>query len=85
MATRGMIVDLAMISGLWASGEDLLPQANVCSISSNVCKLAAVGLGWDRAFGKVDDMGIVDQKGKLWVEIDEKGAIRPVWHAFELF
>ena len=32
MATRGMIVDLAMVSGLWASGQDLLPQANVCSI-----------------------------------------------------
>jgi len=85
LATRGMIVDLAMISGLWASGEDLLPEANVCSISSNVCKLAAVGLGWDRAFGKVDAMGSVDQKGKHWVEIDEKGQVRPVWHAFELF
>ena len=32
LATRGMVVDLAMVSGLWASGEDLLPQANVCSI-----------------------------------------------------
>ena len=101
LATRGMIVDLAMISGLWASGEDLLPEANVCSIrygpkdlhnyfllmiySSNVCKLAAVGLGWDRAFGKVDATGSVDQNGKHWVEIDEKGQIRPVWHAFELF
>ena len=102
MATRGMVVDLAMISGLWATGEDLLPQANICSIryeqkknysyhrllifySSNVCKLAAVGLGWDRAFGKVDTMGNVDEKGKHWVEIDEKGQVRPVWHAFELF
>jgi hypothetical protein len=53
--------------------------------SSNVCKLAAVGLGWDRAFGKVDAMGLVDQEGKRWVEIDEQGQIRPVWHAFELF
>ena len=32
LATRGMVVDLAMVSGLWASGEDILPQANVCSI-----------------------------------------------------
>jgi hypothetical protein len=32
LTTRGMIVDLAMVSGLWASEEDLLPQANVCSI-----------------------------------------------------
>ncbi|KAF8807921.1 hypothetical protein BYT27DRAFT_7211570 [Phlegmacium glaucopus] len=85
LATRGMIVDLAMISGLWASGKDLLPEATICSISSNVCKLAAVGLGWDRAFGKVDDMGSVDQRSKHWVEIDEEGQIVPVWHAFELF
>ena len=32
LATRGMIVDLAMISGLWASGKELLPEANICSI-----------------------------------------------------
>jgi hypothetical protein len=53
--------------------------------SSNVCKLAAVGLGWDRAFGNVDTMGNVDEEGKHWVEIDENGQFRPVWHAFELF
>ena len=32
LATRGMIVDLAMVSGFWTSGKDLLPEANVCSI-----------------------------------------------------
>jgi len=32
LATRGMIVDLAMISGLWAGGENILPEATVCSI-----------------------------------------------------
>ena len=32
LATRGMVVDLAMVSGLWASGRDLLPQANICAI-----------------------------------------------------
>ena len=39
LATRGMVVDLAMVSGLWASGEDLLPQANVCSIRYEQKKL----------------------------------------------
>ena len=32
LATRGMIVDFAMISGLWASGKDLRPEATICSI-----------------------------------------------------
>ncbi|KAF8167535.1 hypothetical protein B0H34DRAFT_20508 [Crassisporium funariophilum] len=85
MATRGMVVDLAMVSGLWPHEKDILPDATVCSISSNVCKLAAVGLGWERAFGEVDEMGSVDEKGKHWIEIDEKGQIVPVWQAFQLF
>lgn len=53
--------------------------------SSNICKLSAVGLGWDRAFGTVNDMGLMDEKTKGWVEIDNGGQIAPVWEAFELF
>lgn len=53
--------------------------------SSNICKMAAVGLGWDKAFGKVDEMGYIDEKRKGWVEIEEKGRVVPVWTAFELF
>ncbi|RDB29466.1 hypothetical protein Hypma_016066 [Hypsizygus marmoreus] len=85
LATRGMIVDFALVSGSWASDEEVAPDATICTISSNVCKLSAVGLGWDRAFGAVDDMGYVDEKRKRWVEIDQKGQIVPVWEPFELF
>jgi hypothetical protein len=53
--------------------------------SSNVCKMMAVGLEWDNAFGHVDEMGYIDEERKGWVEIEEKGNIVPVWTAFELF
>jgi len=84
-ATRGMIVDFALLSGMWATEDDALPEAIICTFSSNVCKLAAVGLGWDAAFGTVDSMGSVDNDHKRWVEIDQKGSIVPVWVPFELF
>lgn len=47
--------------------------------------MAAVGLGWDRAFGQVDSMGDIDEKHKRWIEIDQKGIVVPLWQAFELF
>jgi len=53
--------------------------------SSSVCRLSAVGLGWDVAFGSVNEMGRIDSKSKGWVEIDNAGQIEPVWEAFELF
>ena len=53
--------------------------------SSNICKLSALGLGWEVAFGQVDEMGKVDDDQKRWVEIDQKGRIVPVWVPFELF
>ncbi|KAG5654158.1 hypothetical protein H0H81_006870 [Sphagnurus paluster] len=84
-ATQGMIVDFALLSGAWANEDDALPQATVCTISSNVCKMAAVGLGWERAFGVVDSMGYLDDAHKRWVEIDQKGTVVPVWQPFELF
>jgi hypothetical protein len=101
-ATRGMIVDFAMISGMWA-GESVVPEATICTIrcaisvpvifdlihtvlySSSVCRLSAVGLGWDRAFGAVDKMGSIDEQGKRWVEIDNRDVVRPVWEAYQLF
>ncbi|KZT27677.1 hypothetical protein NEOLEDRAFT_1110503 [Neolentinus lepideus HHB14362 ss-1] len=84
--TTGMIVDFAMVSGVWSWEGDVVPAATVCTLSSNVCKLAAVGLGWDRAFGSVDsDSGEIDEDGKRWVEIDLKGTVVPYWTAFELF
>ena len=102
MATRGMIVDFAMLSGMWTGKDDILPVASLCSIrcvvfhfddfilsrwgrSSNVCRISAVGLGWERAFGVVDQMGSVDEKNRRWIDIDQKGRIVPIWEPFELF
>ncbi|KAL0575811.1 hypothetical protein V5O48_006165 [Marasmius crinis-equi] len=82
--TRGMVVDLALLSGLWGDGE-IKPQAVVCTKPSAICKLSAVGFGWNGAFGEVDDMGEIDQERKRWVEIDEKSAITPTWEAYDLF
>ncbi|PPQ99506.1 hypothetical protein CVT24_005296 [Panaeolus cyanescens] len=84
-ATRGMVVDLALLSGIWSEEGDILPEAIVCGVSSTVCKLSAIGLGWDRAFGDVDEMGIMDDLHKRWVDVDEKGQSVPVWQPFELF
>ncbi|KAL6309448.1 hypothetical protein BKA93DRAFT_357908 [Sparassis latifolia] len=89
LLTRGMIVDLALLSGLWASEGDAVPGAVVCTISSNVCKISALGLGWERAFGFDDggdySMGAINEQRKRWVEIDNKDAVSPEWRAFDLF
>lgn len=84
-ATKGMVVDFALTSGMWSWNEDILPDAVVCTISSNVCKLSAIGLGWDVAFGAVDEMGNMEDTQKRWVEVDQKGQVVPVWNPFELF
>jgi hypothetical protein len=34
--------------------------------------MSAVGLGWERAFGKVEKAGDIDQEQKGWVEIDNR-------------
>lgn len=59
--------------------------------SSNYCKLAAVTLGWDRAFGFGHDAETgqvqngIDNTRKRWVELDNKGTIAPMWRAFDMF
>jgi len=86
--TKGMIVDFALLSGLWAWHDDLKPGAVICGISSNVCKMAAVALDWDRAFGygfRDDSAGEVNQAHARWIEVDQKGDISPSWKAFQLF
>lgn len=65
-------------------------EATICTLSSNFCKLSAVGLGWERGFGFAEgdpDTSIMamDDDTKRWVEIDNKGNIIPVWRAFEMF
>jgi len=72
--TRGMVIDLAVVTGAWAKDDGALPAAVVCTLSSHVCKIAAMVLGWQRA---------MEQKG--WVEIDNRGDIEPVWDAFKLY
>ncbi|KAF7969009.1 hypothetical protein HWV62_20900 [Athelia sp. TMB] len=83
--TRGAIVDFAMLSGMWAVAGQSRPRATICTLSSSICRLSAVGLGWDRAFGEVDKMGNADDNTKGWVEIDNANNIDPSWEAFELF
>ncbi|KAH8998774.1 hypothetical protein EDB86DRAFT_2802716 [Lactarius hatsudake] len=86
--TKGMIVDFALLSGLWAWDDDPKPGAVICGIASNVCKLSAVALDWDRAFGYGfgdDSAGDVNQEHARWIEVDEKGNVTPPWRAFQLF
>ncbi|KAI0067980.1 hypothetical protein BV25DRAFT_1818329 [Artomyces pyxidatus] len=86
--TRGMVVDFAMLSGFWAWDDEVKPGAVVCAIGSNICKMSAVGLEWNRAFGhgfKDNQDGEIDEQHKRWVEVDQKGAVEPVWEAFEVF
>ncbi|KAK7695085.1 hypothetical protein QCA50_002275 [Cerrena zonata] len=87
--TRGMIVDFALLSGFWAWEGEIVPGATICTLSSTICKSAAVGLGFDRAFGFGDGgdhyMGDIDDKHKRWVELDNKGSVSPEWEAFDLF
>jgi len=42
-------------------------------------------MGWEKAFGQVDNMGSIDTHGNGWIDVDQKGQIIPVWEAFELF
>ncbi|KAG7451788.1 uncharacterized protein BT62DRAFT_880988 [Guyanagaster necrorhizus] len=81
-ATRGMIVDFALLSGAW---NEAGPDAVVCTVSSAVCKLSAVALGWEKAFGHLDKYGLIDRQLMSWVDVDQKGRIIPEWAAFDLF
>jgi len=50
--------------------------------------MAAVALGWDRAFGygfRDDSAGEVNLEHARWIEVDEKGNINPPWRPFELY
>ncbi|EMD32521.1 hypothetical protein CERSUDRAFT_58386 [Gelatoporia subvermispora B] len=87
--TRGMVVDFAMMSGLWAGEGDVVPGAVVCTVRSNACKLSALGLGFDRAFGFDDgadySTGSINEERKRWVEIDNQDQVVPIWTGFELY
>jgi len=83
--TKGMIVDFALLTGLWIKGDDpdVRPYATVCGLSSTVCRLSALGFGWNGAFGSLATE--IDDKAKRWVEIDNAGSVIPQWEPFELF
>ena len=51
--------------------------------SSTVCRLSALGFGWDGAFGSLATQ--IDDTEKRWAEIDNAGSLIPQWQAFELF
>ncbi|PIL31341.1 hypothetical protein GSI_06039 [Ganoderma sinense ZZ0214-1] len=86
--TRGMVVDLAMVSGLWAYPGEAVPGAVICAEGSNVCRVSALGFGFDRAFGFDDDgdhySGDPNTARARWIDVDVEGRIVPAWHAFEL-
>ena len=108
--TRGMVVDLAMLTGLWAWEGDVVPGATICTLrsviwvmhstrilitihiprnSSNICRVSAIGLGWERAFGYDDgenhDDGNINDERKRWIDLDNRGIVSPMWQAFEVF
>lgn len=71
--TRGAIVDFDLLAGGWPltksanlmprhADEDPKPVAVLCTVSSNVCKLAAIAMGWDRAIGQ-----------ERWINLDGEG------------
>lgn len=112
--TRGAVVDLALVGGLWTWEDEASPLASICTIrrvlpiffvffascsqadiifSSNFCKIAATGLGWERAFG-FDTESLRDnpnaqassnKERQRWIDIDSRGLIEPEWRAFQLF
>lgn len=50
-------------------------------ISSNACELAAVGLGWERAFALDDSGQHIDYHSKRWVPL---GSQTVEWKGFQL-
>ncbi|KZV67606.1 hypothetical protein PENSPDRAFT_635468 [Peniophora sp. CONT] len=85
--TRGMIVDFAMLSGMWPEeGLNLpTPRAVVCGMNSNICRASALGYGFVHVFGHMDEQGEINQEKARWIDVDEKGNILPEWEAYELF
>ncbi|KAH8835078.1 hypothetical protein DL96DRAFT_1702083 [Flagelloscypha sp. PMI_526] len=93
--TKGMVIDLAMLAGLWSddgtlSEEEggiaatLKPDAVVCTESSNVCRIAAMGFEWAQAFGNVSKYGDVEVDRARWIEVEDHNRVAPVWLPFEI-
>ncbi|KAJ7269376.1 hypothetical protein B0H12DRAFT_1200563 [Mycena haematopus] len=78
-ATRGMIVDFALLSGAWANDGDLIPMDGLCSEASRL------GLGWKRAFGVVSRMGEIEKDARRWMDVDLRGRVVPVWEPLQAY
>ena len=56
--------------------------------SSNVCRVSALGFGFERAFGFDDGGdhydGTPNKARARWVDVDVEARVVPAWHAFEL-
>ena len=67
-------------------GTDLATDAGVGR--SNVCRVSALGFGFDRAFGFDDGGdhydGTPNKARARWVDVDVEARVVPAWHAFEL-
>ncbi|KAJ3723594.1 hypothetical protein DFJ43DRAFT_1003422 [Lentinula guzmanii] len=87
--TRGVIVDLALISGLWLKDEndEVRPDTVVCTIGSSICLLSALPFSWSAAFGDMDPKGpgYPVRDNQHWLDIDQKGVVVPAWKGFQLF
>ncbi|PCH34248.1 hypothetical protein WOLCODRAFT_95105 [Wolfiporia cocos MD-104 SS10] len=85
--TRGTIVDLALASGLWAEEGEVMPGATICTRSSNMCEVAALGFDWNRAFGYHEDNDNLasSQEKRRWVDLEDTGyGAIPQWLGFVL-
>ncbi|KAF8308955.1 hypothetical protein DL93DRAFT_2086299 [Clavulina sp. PMI_390] len=79
--STGMLVDLALLSGLWqdhnaGAKAAVLPGAAVCGYTSTICTTSALGMGFDHAFAA--------DRGRRWIDLDGRGSYEPVWQAFKL-
>ena len=87
--TRGMVVDFALLTGVWPTStiDKQTVRRVLCTIGSAVCKLSAVALGWDEAFGHMSPTGDgrIDRERMRWVDVDLKGSVIPQWSAFDIF
>ncbi|KAF9018438.1 hypothetical protein BDZ89DRAFT_1073864 [Hymenopellis radicata] len=84
-ATQGMVVDFALLTGLWAGDADIFVEKLVCTMSSVICRMAAAALGWEKAFGEMDGQGEINREEMVWVDIDEKGKVIPQWSGYDTF
>lgn len=75
-----MIIDFALLTGGWGNlsaspnNESIKrPVSIVCTLSSSVCKLAAVALGWKESFGEMRWINVDGRLDYDWRPTDVMG------------